>query len=249
MKLMKPFLVVLISAAMIFTSSAQAIEIRQFDRMAGDDQITYIDRLIDSVEAATTGPQLAQVKRFFMAKQPDEAISGMGRFELSLALARIADLDAAEKNPKARRLEVEDVLYVTLEKSGIVLPRTFRPTVANFQPKLPLSQKPLTKEDAVKADAQARAWAARTVDAPQTFRSSSLSGFSDNDKAIAFFVALAPVAVAARKVGGGSGAPSSGGGGIPVDTNPWWQRDGFDTFDQAMHSACVNSSTAAVPDC
>ena len=249
MNFMKLFLVGFMSAAMFFANTAQAMEIQLFDRMAGDDQIRYVGQLEDSVEGALKGDPalLARVKRFFLAKQPGEDLSGMGRFELNLALARIADIDTAAKNPKARRLELEDVLYVTLERNGIALPKTFRPTAANFQPKFPISPKPLTKEDAVKGEARMRAWVARTVDTPRTFRPNSHSDFSDNDKAIAFFMALAAIAVAARSSDKGSATSS---GGMPVvDNRPWWQQSGFDTWGQAVHAACIGSTTSAHPNC
>src|SRR6185437_11509924 len=104
--------------------------IRQFDRMNGDDQIRFVDKLVDSVEAAAQNDpaQLAKVKRFFMNKQPGEQVSGMGRFELSLSLARIADMDAAAKNPRAQRLQVEDVMYAVLFNTGITLTMRFART-------------------------------------------------------------------------------------------------------------------------
>src|SRR4051794_18209541 len=101
----KACLAILLSGSLFFAPALQAIEIRDFDRLAGDDQIDYISQLVDSVESASSGPELAQVKRFFMNKQAGEQISGMGRFEVALALARIADIDAAAKDPHTRRLE------------------------------------------------------------------------------------------------------------------------------------------------
>jgi len=174
--------------------------------------INYIDKLTDSVEDASKNDPalLARVKRFFMKKQPGEAISGMGRFELNLSLARIADLQAAEKNPKVRRLEVEDVMYATLDRSGIVLNKYFRP--ANFQPQKPLAQKYLTREDADKALAQTQAWIARTVEPEHTFShggpQTGLSGFSNNEKAIAFFLALAAIGTVVGKASGPSDGSS-----------------------------------------
>src|SRR5690242_17708319 len=102
---MKSHLASALAVAMIFAPAAQAMEIRQFDRLDGDDQIKFVDNLVDSVEAAAKNDPalLAKVKRFFMDKKPGEEISGMGRFELSLSLARIADMDASAKNPKAPR--------------------------------------------------------------------------------------------------------------------------------------------------
>jgi hypothetical protein len=190
---MKSQLAIVVSVVMLFAPLAQAMEIRQFDRMSGDDQINYIDKLTDSVEeAAKSDPALlARVKRFFRNKQPGEAISGMGRFELNLSLARIGDLRAAEKNSKARRLEVEDVMYATLALSGIILNKYFRPA---FQPQKPLAQKFLTREDADKALAETRAWIARTVEPEHSFShggpQNAISGFANDEKAIRFFSAM-----------------------------------------------------------
>src|ERR1700690_825421 len=161
-RISKLLVAAMLSATMLFSSAAQAMEIWRFDLMSGDDQIEYITQLTDSVENASYGRQLALVKRFFLAKQPGEEISGMGRFELNLALARIADLQAAERNPKARRLQVEDVMYVTLERNGIVLPRNFRPVAVNFRYRPSPKIRPMTKDEAVKALAEAKTWAYRT---------------------------------------------------------------------------------------
>jgi hypothetical protein len=141
----------------------QAREIWRFDELASDDQIEYVNLLIDSVEAAIQPEQLAQVKRFFASKQAGETMSGMGQFELNLSLARVADLEAVEKYPKVRRLEVEDVMYVTLVVNGIALPKSFRPAAINFQPKRPSGTAVTTKAEAYKALAQTQAWVGRTV--------------------------------------------------------------------------------------
>ena len=195
---MKSYLAIVLCAAMIFAPLAQATEIRQFDRMDGDDQIKFVDKLVDSVEAAAQKDpaQLAKVKRFFMDKQPGEQISGMGRFELSLSLARIADMDAAAKNPKAQRLQVEDVMYAVLFNNGIHFNNAFRPQAIDFKPQKPLGP-PLTRVDADKALAQTRTWISRDVHvfdhggpAGETVDSRGWSGWTDDQRAIAFFTAM-----------------------------------------------------------
>ncbi len=240
---MRPYLATVLSAALIFAPFAQATEIRQFDRYDGDDQIRFVDKLVDSVEAAAKNDpaQLAKVKRFFMNKQPGEAISGMGRFELNLSLARIADMDASAKNPKARHLEVEDVMYATLFNNGLRFSNSFRPVAVDFQPQKPLGR-PLTRQDADKALAQTRQWIARTVEPEHRFdhggpvgeTEQSWSGWSDDQKAIAFFAAI----IALGYLVGGSGHGSTNSGAydppIPPDTR---------TFDQmyrdAQRTACA----------
>ncbi len=251
----KASLAILLSGLLFFAPALQAIEIRDFDRLAGDDQIRFIDQLIDSVEAASSGPSLAQVKRFFMNKQPGEQISGMGRFEVALALARIADIDAAAKNPHASRLQVEDVLYITMARNGITLPASFRPTAPNFRPKLPVSPKPLTREDAVKAEDQARQWAARTVygdTVPHEFRPERLAGFTDTQKAIAFFMgiillgeAVDQAEKAAKARQGSASVPRTGGGGagVPARTGG----GGNDAAPRTGGNAAPARTTAGAP--
>jgi hypothetical protein len=249
---MKALLVVLMSAVMLLTTTAQAMEIQQFDKMAGDDQIRFVDQLAQSVEdASTRDPNLlAHVKRFFMPKQPGEDISGMGRFELNLSLARVADLQTAEKNPKARRLEVEDVLYATLERSGVVLSKSFRPAAPNFQTQKPLCRDPatsalggarrtpLTREEADKALAQTQAWVARTVQ-ERTFRPGSHgpSGSSDNENVIAFFAALMLIRAAASDAGGPSTQPST----EPSRWRPWWEEAGYPSYHDAAKATCLEN--------
>jgi hypothetical protein len=239
--------VALIALTTPLMSTAQAMQIQQFDRMAGRDQIAYVDQLAQSVEDASKGDLLPKVKRFFMPKQSGEAISGMGRFELNLALARIVDLDAATKNPEVRRLEVEDVMYVTLERSGVALSKNFRPTASTFRPKLPPSKKAMTRDDATKALAQARAWAARSVPEAHEFRAKTLlglSGFPSDDKAMGFYADYLALAAAASKAGVGSGSGGSSHGG-----DPWWEASGYSSYHEAVHSACMTSTTSAHPSC
>ena len=250
---MKAHLAIVVSAVMLFAPLVQAVEIRQFDRMSGDDQIKFVDKMTDSVEDASKNDPalLARVKRFFLKKQPGEAISGMGRFELNLSLARVADLQAAEKNPKVRRLEVEDVMYATLDGSGIVLGKTFRPVAVNFQPQKPLAQKFLTREDADKALAQTQAWIARTVEPEHTFShggpQTGLSGFSDKERTIAFFMALAVIGTVVGKASG----PSDESAPFPtIDARPW-EKKGYNSVSDEMRDAkkfsCIGFKE--VPSC
>jgi len=242
---MKAFVTLFLSTVLAFSSMAQALQIRDFDRMSDDDQIEFVDQLAQSVQNSVQGEQYARVKRFFMPKQPGETISGMGQFEMNLSLARIADLEEAAKNPKARRLEVEDVMYVTMEKNGIILPKSFRPAANNFHAKNPTAKRVMTWQDADKALAETQAWVSRTVDAPHRPLPTQASTLTDNEKAIAFFVALAALAVAAGGSSGNSGY--SGGGYDSHADDPWWQRNGYATYHDAVRAACLGSTTAANP--
>jgi hypothetical protein len=127
-------------AAMLFTGAAQAMEIRQFDKMAGQDQDEFIAELVQGAEKVLTAegkPDLAaQVSHLFTTNAPDGNISiGMSDFMLDLAKARLADAKRAAKDPKARRLEVEDAMAVTLQANHIELPDSFFTVNKDFKPK------------------------------------------------------------------------------------------------------------------
>jgi hypothetical protein len=241
MNAVKVFPLVLACTSLLFANLSQAMEIRQFDKMADVDQITYIDDLRINVENSVPPAQLERVKRFYKSKQPGEVISGMGQFELNLALARVADLQQPEKYARARRLGVEDVMYVTLERNGISLPPGFRPVAMNFQAKLPPRKDPMTLEAAVRALADTRTWVARDVAPPTDFHASSGGfGLSDTDKGVAFFAALAVLVATAAAKGGDKGEATSG---APADNRTWWEQNGYNSYGDAVHGACVASHT------
>jgi hypothetical protein len=135
-----------LSASLLAASAAQAMEIRQFDKLADQDQSEYIGNLIVGAENALIDegkPDLAaQIKTLFTTKQPGDAdVMGAVEFERNLALARVADAQRAEQDPKAHRLEVEDAMLVTLKKNNIPMSqdfvRGFRAINSNFRPKYP----------------------------------------------------------------------------------------------------------------
>ena len=113
-----------LAPAMLFTDAAQAMQIQQFDRMAGADQDEYIAELIQGAEKVLTdegrGDQSAQVRTLFATNLTgDEASLGMTEFYRNLAIGRVADAKRAAGDPNARRIEVEDAMALTLKKNGI----------------------------------------------------------------------------------------------------------------------------------
>ena len=124
-------LLLLATAVLLVPRIVQAMEIRQFDKMADQDQSEYIGNLIVGTENVLTDqgkPDLAaQVKHLFTTKyHPGDAdVLGMVEFELNLAQARVADAQRAAQDPKAHRLEVEVAMLVTLQKNDIPMSRTF----------------------------------------------------------------------------------------------------------------------------
>ena len=135
----------LLAAAMLSVSVAQAMEIRQFDKMAVPDQSEYVGLLVQGAEKVLTdegkADLAAQVEHLFTTTEPgDKFTLGMVEFESNLALAREEDAKNVLKNPNSPRIEVEDAMAVTLQKNHIDLPDSFYTVASNFHPRLPPQQ-------------------------------------------------------------------------------------------------------------
>ena len=135
-----------LSAAMLLLTSARAMEIRQFDKMADRDQANYIQVLVDDAQKVLRdegrSDLAGKMDQLFTEIFAGDKISlGMQEFEDNLALLRVNDAEhAQEKNPKDPRIEVEDVLFITLKKNHIDLPDSFFTVAKNFKPKYPLQK-------------------------------------------------------------------------------------------------------------
>ncbi len=117
-------------AAMLFLTSAQAMEIRQFDKMDERDRSEYVAELVLGAQRVLTDAgkagQAAHVEKLFTTVLGNDKPSvGVVEFTSNLARARLADAQNVAKDPDAQRIEVEDALGVTLQKNGIELPDTF----------------------------------------------------------------------------------------------------------------------------
>jgi hypothetical protein len=139
-------------AAMLFTSAAQTMEIRQFDKMADQDQAEYVGLLVQGAEKVLIAQGktnlAAQVDQLFTKIPPgDKMPLGMTEFEINLALARVADAKNVIKDPKAQRIEVEDAMAITLENNHIPLPDSFFTVAKNFKPKLPPAKEKKEKKN------------------------------------------------------------------------------------------------------
>jgi hypothetical protein len=142
MSRLKVLAVMVLSAALLAASAAQAMEIRQFDKMAVPDQSEYVGLLAQGAEKVLTGEGrsdlAAQVEHLFTTTEPgDRHTIGMVEVERNLAILRENDAKNAITHPADPRLEVEDVMFLTLQKNHIDLPDSFYTVASNFQPKLP----------------------------------------------------------------------------------------------------------------
>ena len=131
-----------LSATMLFTTGAQAMEIQQYDKMATSDQAAYDRVLWEGAEKVLKDegrPDLAaQVERLFATTLPgDRDPIGVVEFTRNLAIVRADDAKNAVEHPNDPRSEVENAMAITLENNHIPLPDSFFTVGANSHPKLP----------------------------------------------------------------------------------------------------------------
>ena len=138
----KHLMTTFLTAAMLFSSAAQAMEIWQFDKMAERDQAEYVGLLVQGAEQVLIDEgrnDLQQkVHKLFSTTLPgDEMTVGQVEFERNLAIVSDNDAKHAVDHPNDPRLEVEDAMYLTLhlQKPPIDLPDSFFTVNKNFKPK------------------------------------------------------------------------------------------------------------------
>jgi hypothetical protein len=133
-----------LSAAMLMSTVAQAMQVQVYDRMSTRDQADYIGVMIKGAEQVLTDQgrsDLAdKVKELFTTREPgDDNTIGMVELELNLAALSKADADNLVRDPNAKPLQVELAMIATLRANGIILPKSFMHVGDNFQPHDPLS--------------------------------------------------------------------------------------------------------------
>ena len=119
---------ILLSGAILLINTAQAMEIRQFDKMADQDQADYIQVLVDGAQKVLKdegrGDLANKIDALFTEVPAGDKISlRMEEFEDNLAL--VTDAKNVIRDPHAQRLEVEDAMAVTLQVD-FWRPRFFR---------------------------------------------------------------------------------------------------------------------------
>jgi hypothetical protein len=135
-----------LSAAVLFPASLQAMEIRQFDKMADRDQAEYLGLLVQGAEKGLIDQGrtdlAAKVDQLFTKTPPGDRMPlGMTEFDRNLAIVRLDDANNAEKHPNDPRSEVEDVMAITLENNHVPLPDSFFTVAKHFKPRYPPQDK------------------------------------------------------------------------------------------------------------
>ena len=127
--------------ALCLPVSLSAMPFQQFDSMNMLDQAEYIAVMVDTTQQVLRvsggANYAAQIEQLFATVKPGDSMSlGLAELEGNIDNARVADLKRVIKDSKARRLDVEDALFVTLKKNNIPITQPFVSVVmglmANF---------------------------------------------------------------------------------------------------------------------
>ena len=133
-----------LSAALFFTTAANAMPIPRFDKMAQSDKNDYRASLVEGAAKALNAHGDAQQAQKLFALFTDQGENGGAR-QLAKNMEIFRELNkenAANPNNKEPVYEVEHALALTLKDNGIVVPVDVLLTLGkDFKPKSPPSEK------------------------------------------------------------------------------------------------------------
>jgi hypothetical protein len=135
---------VVLSTALLFPGTGNAMQIPQYDKMDKHDRAQYVNLLVKGTydHLSATG-QSAQAETLLYLFEKSSAKFGWPQFEKNLQMARaLSAKHAADPNNKKVPYEVEQAFALTLKNNGILVPVTFLLTVnKDFKPSYPPSEK------------------------------------------------------------------------------------------------------------
>jgi hypothetical protein len=138
--------VLLVTAAVLFSSAATAMDIVQFDQMTAQDRQDFLDSLSKAAEKVLEqegrSADATKVHGLFNEIRPGDNLPiGEAELELNLGNARVRDAEKHLQNPDAPRVQVETALISTLRKNGIEMTTDFVKGLfkltSTFKPKHP----------------------------------------------------------------------------------------------------------------
>jgi hypothetical protein len=136
---------VFISAALLTISAAEAKDIRDYFKMADQDQGQFDSSLFEGAKQLLKDEgrtDLAdQLDRLFTEVKPGNKVSnGMADYEANLAAMLVAEVNREVRNPNLPHLQAERAFRDTARDHGIPLPAAFDSIAGNFKPKSPPKQ-------------------------------------------------------------------------------------------------------------
>jgi len=140
-----------LSAAMLFTSAAQAMDIKDYFKMADQDQgrfdlflLTGAEKLLNDEGRADLA---AQLDKLFTEVKPGNKLSdGMAEYQARLGAMLGAEVNREVRNPNLPHLQTERAFRDAAKDHGIPLPPAFDTIASDFQPRFP-PKKDVKKKD------------------------------------------------------------------------------------------------------
>ena len=133
-----------LSAALLFTGAANAMQIPQFDKMAQSDKEGYSVLLVEGAADALDGHGKHEQSQKLIALFSDKGDNGgFTQLEKNLQAMRIINArNAKDPNNKQAPYEVEHALFLTLKDNGIIIPVSVLLALGkDFKPSSPPSAK------------------------------------------------------------------------------------------------------------
>jgi hypothetical protein len=121
---------VILSAVMLLSGAAQAMDIVQFDQMTSQGRQAFLNFLPQAAETVLNqegrSADAAKVHHLFNDISPGSNLPlGEAELEMNLANARVHDAEKHAQNPDAPRVQVEVALVGTLSKNGVQIAPDF----------------------------------------------------------------------------------------------------------------------------
>jgi len=128
--------------ALFFTSAAQAMDIKDYFKMADQDQGRFDQTLLTGAEKVLIDegrPDLAtQLDRLFTEVKPGNKVSdATADYMARLGAMLGAEVEREVRNSKLPHLQAERAFRDAAKDHGIPLPKAFDAVASNFKPKFP----------------------------------------------------------------------------------------------------------------
>jgi hypothetical protein len=138
----KHLMTTFMSAAMLCSSVAPAMDIKDYFKMADQDQgrfdqslLTVAEKLLNDEGRADLAAQLD--KLFTEVKAGNKLSDGMADYQANLGAMLIAEVNREVRNPNLQHLQAERAFRDAAKDHGIPLPPAFDTVASGFKPKFP----------------------------------------------------------------------------------------------------------------
>jgi hypothetical protein len=132
----------MLSTSLLAASTARAMDIKDYFRMADQDQGRFDQTLLTGAERVLSGEGradlAAQLETLFTEVKPGNKLSdGMADYQARLGAMVIAEVKREARNPALPHLQAERAFRDAAKDHGIVLPAAFDAVANDFHPKFP----------------------------------------------------------------------------------------------------------------